>query len=226
MSTIENSVCLKILGRAEKGRQKYGHTMERKDLTTIEWLRHFQEEMMDGTIYVERLIQDLQALQANSHAHQLAALLAKAPQEVRPGLVGAVRSGETKDLHRSETVSASTSGGVVSRAVARLSSSSPKSAKGGGPSEPVWDKHGPAAPKQSPAGRVARRPLTCEGSCRGRGECIGAAVPVLVYGHGITVDKPHRYNYCATAARADRDAGFVVAMDWVTFKKHMDQGTR
>lgn len=56
MSKIEDNVCLKILGRAEKGKDKYGVTMEREDLSTEEWLNHLQEELMDACVYVERLL--------------------------------------------------------------------------------------------------------------------------------------------------------------------------
>ena len=41
--------------RSAIGIAKYGKTMEREDLSTLEWLQHFQEEMMDATLYVESL---------------------------------------------------------------------------------------------------------------------------------------------------------------------------
>mgnify|MGYP000922242313 CR=1 FL=1 len=41
--------------RSKIGIEKYGKTMEREDLSTLEWLQHFQEEMMDATLYVESL---------------------------------------------------------------------------------------------------------------------------------------------------------------------------
>jgi len=41
--------------RSALGIEKYGKTMEREDLSTLEWLQHFQEEMMDATLYVESL---------------------------------------------------------------------------------------------------------------------------------------------------------------------------
>lgn len=45
--------------RSAAGMQKYGVTMERPDVTTIEWLRHAQEEALDLAIYLERCIKDL-----------------------------------------------------------------------------------------------------------------------------------------------------------------------
>jgi len=57
MSTIEDSVCEKIQQRAEFGLKKYGVTLERKDLTKLDWLIHAQEEAMDFCGYLEVLIQ-------------------------------------------------------------------------------------------------------------------------------------------------------------------------
>ena len=59
MSSIEDKVCEKIQKRSEVGKSKYGVTMERTDLSTIEWLTHLQEELMDAAVYVERLLGDL-----------------------------------------------------------------------------------------------------------------------------------------------------------------------
>ena len=57
MSSIENKVCIKILNRAAIGKEKYKTTMDRNDLTELEWLVHAQEEAMDLAIYLEKLIQ-------------------------------------------------------------------------------------------------------------------------------------------------------------------------
>ena len=56
MSKIEDSVCEKILSRAKIGKAKYGTTMERTDLSRLDWLRHAQEEAMDMVVYLEKLI--------------------------------------------------------------------------------------------------------------------------------------------------------------------------
>lgn len=55
---IVESVRQKLLRRSEIGIQKYGTTMDRTDLTQVDWLRHAQEEAMDLAVYLERLIQD------------------------------------------------------------------------------------------------------------------------------------------------------------------------
>lgn len=41
--------------RAKKGKERYGTTMDRNDLSFVEWLIHLQEELMDATIYIEKL---------------------------------------------------------------------------------------------------------------------------------------------------------------------------
>lgn len=55
MSKIEESVAKQLLDRADIGKKKYGVTMERDDLSLLEWLQHLQEELMDATVYVEKL---------------------------------------------------------------------------------------------------------------------------------------------------------------------------
>jgi len=57
MSSIENKVCIKILDRAEVGEKKYGTTMERTDLSTIDWVKHAQEEAMDLAVYLEKILE-------------------------------------------------------------------------------------------------------------------------------------------------------------------------
>ena len=57
MSQIEEEVCFKILKRSEIGKQKYGVTMERQDLSRLQWLKHAQEEAMDLAVYLEKLIE-------------------------------------------------------------------------------------------------------------------------------------------------------------------------
>lgn len=58
MSKIENAVAAKLHKRADAGLAKYGVTMERTDLSRLDWLIHAQEEAMDLAVYLERLICD------------------------------------------------------------------------------------------------------------------------------------------------------------------------
>ena len=58
MSQIEEAVMAKIYERSLVGKEKYGVTMTRTDLSDLDWLVHLQEEMMDSAVYLERIIQD------------------------------------------------------------------------------------------------------------------------------------------------------------------------
>jgi hypothetical protein len=41
--------------RSEVGFKKYGTNTERTDIDLLGWLNHLQEELMDATIYIQRL---------------------------------------------------------------------------------------------------------------------------------------------------------------------------
>jgi len=43
------------LERAKKGKLKYGVDTTREDLSVLEWLVHLQEELMDATVYIQKL---------------------------------------------------------------------------------------------------------------------------------------------------------------------------
>jgi len=49
------NVITQLRDREEQGMSKYGVNTERKDLSTLEWLQHLQEELMDATVYIEKL---------------------------------------------------------------------------------------------------------------------------------------------------------------------------
>lgn len=57
--TIVESVIKQFKDRSEVGIAKYGVTLNREDLSTLQWLKHLQEELMDATLYIERLKQEL-----------------------------------------------------------------------------------------------------------------------------------------------------------------------
>jgi hypothetical protein len=59
--SIVESVREKLRERAQRGALKYGLTMDRDDLAQLDWLRHAQEEMLDGAVYLEKLIQIAEA---------------------------------------------------------------------------------------------------------------------------------------------------------------------
>ena len=55
---VEN-VITQLREREQRGLSKYGVNTERTDLSTLEWLQHLQEELMDGTVYIEKLKKEL-----------------------------------------------------------------------------------------------------------------------------------------------------------------------
>lgn len=57
--TVVKSVVDKYQERSEIGKLKYGKTLDRKDLSMREWLTHLQEELMDATLYVEKMLKEM-----------------------------------------------------------------------------------------------------------------------------------------------------------------------
>jgi len=55
----ESAVRQKLKLRCLMGRAKYGHTMERDDLSQDDWVLHAQEEAMDLCVYLERLLKEI-----------------------------------------------------------------------------------------------------------------------------------------------------------------------
>jgi hypothetical protein len=55
MDSIVKRVIDSFKRRSERGLEKYGTTLDRNDLTNLEWLQHLQEELMDATLYIEKL---------------------------------------------------------------------------------------------------------------------------------------------------------------------------
>jgi hypothetical protein len=55
---IVESVVTKYKERSSVGVHKYGTTLQDNNLTLDEWLNHLQEELMDATLYIEKLRQE------------------------------------------------------------------------------------------------------------------------------------------------------------------------
>ena len=55
LDTIVRSVVEKYIDRSMFGKQKYGTTLDRDDLNILDWINHTQEELMDATLYLEKL---------------------------------------------------------------------------------------------------------------------------------------------------------------------------
>ena len=58
-------VCVQLQDREQRGLLKYGVNTERDDLSTLEWLQHLQEELMDGCVYIEKLKGELNGNKKN-----------------------------------------------------------------------------------------------------------------------------------------------------------------
>jgi hypothetical protein len=57
--SIVNSIVTKFISRSDIGIQKYGQTLDRDDLKTVDWIQHVQEELMDAILYLEKLKKEI-----------------------------------------------------------------------------------------------------------------------------------------------------------------------
>ena len=53
--TIVESVIEQFKQRSEAGIKKYNTTLDRTDLTHLDWINHAQQEAMDFILYLEKL---------------------------------------------------------------------------------------------------------------------------------------------------------------------------
>mgnify|MGYP001544937450 FL=1 len=63
--SIVQSILEKFVDRAEMGFTKYNNTLDRNDLSKLEWINHAQEELMDGILYLQKLKQEIEHGQEN-----------------------------------------------------------------------------------------------------------------------------------------------------------------
>lgn len=64
--SIVHSVIEKFQKRSEIGIKKYGTTLDRTDLSILEWINHAQEEHMDAILYLEKLKKEITLLINNN----------------------------------------------------------------------------------------------------------------------------------------------------------------
>ena len=57
--SIVFSIVSQFVKRSEIGKSKYGTTLDRSDLSVLEWIQHAQEEHMDAILYLEKLKHEL-----------------------------------------------------------------------------------------------------------------------------------------------------------------------
>jgi len=60
---IVMSVLAKYAERSQRGIEKYGTMLTRTDLNLTDWLNHLQEELMDATLYIEKLKADVKFIE-------------------------------------------------------------------------------------------------------------------------------------------------------------------
>jgi hypothetical protein len=53
--SVVQAVINKFLERSALGKIKYGVTLDRTDLSTLDWINHTQEELMDAILYLQKL---------------------------------------------------------------------------------------------------------------------------------------------------------------------------
>lgn len=57
--SVVDSILNKFVDRAELGFKKYNNTLDRNDLSKLDWINHAQDELMDGILYLEKLKQEV-----------------------------------------------------------------------------------------------------------------------------------------------------------------------
>jgi len=55
LDSVVTAVLDSFKARAATGQKKYGTNLDRTDLKTLDWIQHMQEELMDATLYLEKL---------------------------------------------------------------------------------------------------------------------------------------------------------------------------
>ena len=68
-------VITQLRDREEEGMRKYGVNTERTDLSTLEWLQHLQEELMDASVYIEKLKSDMKETKESIKHNEIQTLL-------------------------------------------------------------------------------------------------------------------------------------------------------
>lgn len=59
LDSVVTSIIDQFAQRSAMGKKKYGTDLDRKDLTTLDWIEHAKQELMDGILYLEKLKQEL-----------------------------------------------------------------------------------------------------------------------------------------------------------------------
>lgn len=60
--SVVYSIIQKFKRRADFGKKKYNTDLDRKDLSLRDWYNHLHEELFDSILYLEKIMQELDAL--------------------------------------------------------------------------------------------------------------------------------------------------------------------
>ena len=58
--SVLQSLLIKYCARAHEGYGKYRKTLDRDDLEFFHWCQHLQEELMDASLYLEKILKDFE----------------------------------------------------------------------------------------------------------------------------------------------------------------------
>lgn len=64
--SIVYSIIEKFKRRADFGKKKYNTDLDRKDLSLRDWYNHLHEELFDSILYLEKIMQEIDAIDEKS----------------------------------------------------------------------------------------------------------------------------------------------------------------
>jgi len=64
--SVVYSIINKFKRRADFGKKKYNTDLDRKDLSLRDWYNHLHEELFDSILYLEKIMQEIDAIEEKS----------------------------------------------------------------------------------------------------------------------------------------------------------------
>ena len=102
VSNILASVIRQFKGREQKGLVDYGKTMDRNDLSLLEWVQNLQEELMDSVLYLEKIKQEIQYQEYELSSMEATLLYDEEWVDARMGIIG--RNGNTGEHYTKDVL--------------------------------------------------------------------------------------------------------------------------
>jgi len=65
--SVVYSIIEKFKRRADFGKKKYNTDLDRKDLSLKQWYNHLHEELFDSILYLEKIMQEIDAIESSSN---------------------------------------------------------------------------------------------------------------------------------------------------------------